>query len=124
MTDLEAIRQYKAAERYRDGILAERVPWIFDRDPEALAQYREIVQRSLDQAEAEMRKAERAVEQLPRPEWRDVMAWRFLQGQNIYDTAEAMAYSVRSIMRYEQQAVEYMETGKQPGRPGRPAGGP
>ena len=115
VTDLEAIRQYKAAER---------VPWIFDRDPEALAQYREIVQRSLDQAEAEKRKAERAVEQLPRPEWRDVMAWRFLQGLNIYDTAEAMAYSTSSIMRYERQAVEYMETGKQPGRPGRPAGGP
>lgn len=124
MTDLEAIKQYRAAERYRDAILAERVPWIFDRDPEALAQYREIVQRGLDQAEAVMRQAERAVKQLPRQEWRDVMSWRFLEEMDTYDTAEAMAYSVSSVFRYERQAVEYMETGKQPGRPGRPAGGP
>lgn len=124
MTDLEAIRQYTAAGRYRDRILALRVPWIFDRDPEALAKYRKIVQRGLDQAEAVMRQAERAVKHLPRQEWRDIMTWRFLEGMNTYDTAETMAYCVRSIMRYERQAVEYLETERLPARPGRRPEGP
>lgn len=112
MTDLEAIRQYRAAERYRDGILSERVPWIFDRDPEALAQYQKIIMRGFDRAESVMMQAKKAIERLPRPILRETLTYRYLRGFTEEETADAMFYSVSTIRRYQRQAEKYLETGE------------
>lgn len=124
MTDLEAINQYLAAERYRRIILDERVPEVFDRDPVTRERYRAIMQREINEADAVMDQAVQAIKRLPRPEWREVMANRFMLGLFVFETADAIAYSDRSVYRFEQQAVEYLETCQEPKRRGRAAEGP
>lgn len=124
MTDLEAINQYLAAARYLDYMRSAKIPAVFDRDPVTRERYRAIMQRGIESAEAVMDQAVQAIKRLPRPEWREIMANRFMLGLFIFETADAIAYSNRSVYRFEQQAVEYLETGKEPSRRGRAAEGP
>ena len=124
MTNTEALRQYDGAGRYCRAITTIKIPRVFEADPAAVEHMREIWQREIDKTTAAMRQAEQAVDQLPRQEWREVIKNRMLLGFDIYTTAEIMAYSIRSVCRYEQQALEYLETGEEPARPGRPPAAP
>ena len=124
MTDNEALRQYTAAKKYRDVILAAKVPQIFGRDPEILERFRSITLRGIEEAEKIMRQAERAVDQLPRETWRNVLACRFLQGLDEYKTAEALFFCERSVLYQQKHALEYLETGKDPASAGRRPDGP
>lgn len=110
MTDLEAIRQYMAAVGEREALLDAPAPEIYTRDPAGSEQYSQILRRALEIPEAIIKQAERSVDQLPRPEWREAMTNRFLLGLDSYETAEAMAYSVRSVFRFEQEAVAFLES--------------
>lgn len=114
MTDLEAIKQYAAAAGYRAKLEDEEIPEIYQRDPKALDQYRQTIQREINFTEAVMHQAEKALEQLPRPYLREALRNRYFLALDEYETADAMAYSVRSVFRFEQQAFEYLETGKAP----------
>ena len=117
MTDLNAIKQYQAAKVYREIIPEQRAPEIYERDPGSLAEYRKIIRRGVDAAEATMHQAERAIERLPRPEWRGVLTLRFLWGFDEYETADNMGCSIRTVFRQVQQAVEYLGTAPRGRRP-------
>ena len=123
MTDLEAIRQYRSAAGEREALLSAPAPEIFVRDPEGREQYGRIIRKALKIPEAILYQAEQAVDQLPRHEWREALTNRFLLGMDEYETAYAMAYSVRSVFRFQQEAEEHLSR-ETPGRPGRPQEGP
>lgn len=124
MTDEKAIRQYRATEGYRDLILNSKIPEIYARDPGSLAKYRSILQRGIDKTEAELKQAEQAIERLPKKIWRDVLEYRFILGLSAEDTADALAYSRTAIMRFQQAAFKYLETGEAPRQPRRLPEGP
>lgn len=129
MNSFEAIKEYRAAKKYREVILEACVPPVFQRDFEALTRYKEVYYRGLGCAGDIMRQAELTVERLPRQELREVVSLRFLKGMTLYETAEKLSYCLRTIGRFERQAteffeheesqqtVEHLEAGNQPGGP-------
>ena len=109
MTDLEAIKQYRAASSFWEFLYDRPLPWIFARDPAIVARIRARDRARMAKAERVMRQAEKALNQLPRHEWKAAMINRYLLQRDHLATAEAMNYSEASIRRFEVRAIEYLE---------------
>ncbi len=109
MTDLEAIRQYTAASDFWEFLYDRPIPWVFARDKAIVARIRARDKVRMAKAERVMQQAERALNRLPRREWKSAMIHRYLLQHDHLTTADAMAYSEASVRRFEVRAIEYLE---------------
>jgi len=109
MTDLEAIKQYRAAGLFWEFLYSRPLPWIFERDPAIAAKIRERDRQRMAKAERVMRQAEKALNQLPRHEWKAAMINRYLLRRDHLATAEVMNYSETSVRRFEQAAIDHLK---------------
>lgn len=111
MTDSEAVKTYLAAARYRDTLLNSKIPYVIERDPEALAKITERLRVEIKVAELVMQQAEQAINKLPRQKWQEAVRHRYLEGMDLLQTGEIMFYSDRSVRRFEGAAFSFLETG-------------
>ena len=114
MTDVEAIRAYRAAAGYRETILKSKIPRAIERDPEALEKITARLRVEVKVAELVMQQAEQAIEKLPRQKWQEAVRHRYLERMDLYHAGEVMFYSDRSVRRFERDAFAYLETGAEP----------
>ena len=110
MTDLEAIKQYRAASSFWEFLFFRPLPSrIFADDPAIVARIRARDRVRMAKTERVMQQAERALNRLPRREWKSAMIHRYLLQHDHLTTADAMAYSEASVRRFEARAIEYLE---------------
>ena len=126
MTVSEAVRQYRGVNQsykviYKLGppkIPSNKIP--DQTDEEASAMIKNTWTNFLKEAEAITEAAGRAVESLPREEWRRIVRLVYLDGMTIDNAAYKSFTSERTAKRYLQQAFLFWATGEMPGKPGRP----
>ena len=109
MTDLEAIKQYRDLLSWWEVLYHQKEPRIFWDSPEIMAQREERRQRRMRKAEKTLRQAERALNSLPKREWKTAMIQRYILRRDHMEAADAMFVCERTERRYEYAAIKYLE---------------
>ena len=115
MTDYDALRQYVRACEYLRSLKEQGPTYVPVHEPptkedqKAIDHVRKHWQKEVGFCFAVIDQAERAVEDLPKNDWRGLMQSVYLNGEEVWEASQSNYISERTSARYIRQSLDYLE---------------